>query len=128
MPDDAVKDAPELEWDTAPFPNWRDTVNSWPWRSLGSESEKSGECPRCHHALTLSKRGGWTFAFSTDALESELLTVIEHDQRGTVAVEDGADQTGFFARCNCSGDHPGRPPGITGGCGQAARIDPPPEG
>jgi hypothetical protein len=119
-------DTPEQEWDTTPFPGWRDTVNRWSWRSTGtSEWEKSGPCPRCQHQLTLSKRGGWTFAFSVDALEDDLLTVIEHDQRGTIAVEEREAETGFFARCNCGEKHPGRPSEITGGCGQAARIDAP---
>ena len=52
MADEAPEaDTPDLEWDTAQLPGWRETVNSWSWRPTGTrEWEKSG------HALAVTTR------------------------------------------------------------------------
>lgn len=98
-------------------------MESWPWVSIGDDEwEKSGTCLRCSDAMAVTKRG----AFSTVSISEDVVAAL------LVRANDGplasdADGT-FFARCNCTGEHLGRPPGITQGCGQWATIEPPPNG
>jgi hypothetical protein len=116
----------KLPWDTDPVQGWRATVEGWEWRSTGAGGwEKAGPCLRCEHGITIEKASG-SFMLtveSVDAIEELLVTAEE----GPFTISANDDSEKFFARCNCTGEHPGRPPRITRGCGQWAEIDPPPD-
>jgi hypothetical protein len=112
---------PDLPWDKEPTTGWRETVDHWTWRSLGSgEWQKSGPCPRCKHEITVDRHHGGTLRVNQDRAE-------EAELESIVIAEGGSDQRhGRFARCNCGEHHPGRPAQITHGCGQWAYVNPPP--
>lgn len=113
-----------LPWDKTPAPGWRDAVNGWPWQSLGDgDWEKSGNCPRCGHGISVAQQGSYTtVAISEDAL----LGIMVATERGALRTRSDEKEQ-FFARCDCGEQHPGRPTGISTGCGQWAEIDPPPD-
>lgn len=118
-------DAEALPWDRAPFEGWRETVNDWSWRELGpGQWEKSGDCPRCKDEMSVEKRGAYTQTVEAEGAE-EFALELEREQEEILYRIDGVEQ--YLARCNCGGDHPGRPKPVTRGCGQKAMIDPPPE-
>lgn len=117
----------ELPWDRDPFHGWRDTVNGWRWRKLGpGHWEKGDDCPRCKHEMSIEKGGAYTQTIDVEARDMEEPALgVEEDREEVLYRVDGEIQ--HLARCNCGGDHPGRPPEVTRGCGQKAMIDPPPE-
>lgn len=92
-------------YSTRPDPTFGPGVAKLAWQPWLEESTGTrigwmapGTCPTCGDVLCLYER-------TTRAVQA--LTVV--------------------AVCNCEGDHPGRPQGITYGCGQQAPIpfDPP---
>jgi hypothetical protein len=118
-----TSDEEKLPWKMEPVPGWGEEVESWPWRSTGAGGwEKAGECIRCTHGMSVEKGGAYTEIESVDVAEDVLRTAEE----GPLVIQ-AADGQKFFARCNCTEEHPGRSPGITRGCGQWAEIDPPPD-
>lgn len=84
----------EVQWDTALPPGWAEAVRSWPWtHEVNEEGEfknwlKSGPCPRCKHIIGLRQK----------PLRYLLPPIIA-------------------ARCNCVGQHQGRPLDASRGCG-----------
>lgn len=98
---------------------WRDQVNGWEWQAAGDEeSSKSGECPSCSHAMTIVHAP--VTVTSLDVSENARL---EEMVKAEPPDEDEVEP--YFARCNCGGEHPGRPAELKTGCGSCAYIDPP---
>jgi hypothetical protein len=124
---DHVGDTPgqeDLPWDTTPINGWGAAVEGWQWHSIGGDAwQKSGDCPRCRHGITLDKGGGVSEVFEAATSVEDLQFRAE---RGPVMVQT-EEREKFFARCGCTEKHPGRPPRISRGCGQWANIDPPPD-
>jgi hypothetical protein len=115
--------ADEIRWDRDPYEGWRETVNSWPWLPLGSgDWEKAGNCPRCRDEMTVAKQGSYSKIVEVDRSGGEEITPEEAE--GILYQVEGLRQ--YPARCNCGGEHKGRPPGVKTGCGQWGLIDPPP--
>jgi hypothetical protein len=110
-----------LPWDKTWSLSWQQAVDDWKWESLGGgDWEKSDDCPRCGHGMTVLQQG----SFSTVTLsEDSVLAIMVEAEQGPLL----SDQGKFFARCDCGEPHEGRPSGITRGCGQWGEIDPPPD-
>jgi hypothetical protein len=104
----------EKTWSKEPAPDWQETVDAWPWTSVGAGGwEKSGPCPRCTHEMKVAESGAWSFAVEAPPAETTTLPLLPPT---------------FYARCDCGEEHSGRPPDIHRGCGQWALIyDPPNE-
>jgi hypothetical protein len=113
-----------LKWDDADDPGWVSAVNAWPWSSIGGGAwAKSGSCPRCTHHMTVTAGGEVVIALGpTDRAAIDLMVIAE-EEGIIVDPNDGS----IYARCDCTDDHPGRPPRLKRGCGRAGYIDPPPE-
>jgi hypothetical protein len=112
-----------LPWDATPSPAWGREVDGWSWEALGGgDWAKSGPCPRCHHEITVTKEGSVASMVEVTTEELDLLVQAEEGP----LVSEAEDNPQFFARCDCGEAHSGRPPQLTGGCGQSAFIDPPP--
>ena len=111
-------------WDSQPFPGWVDEVDGWPWKAIDADSwEKKGLCLRCKHEMTVPKGGAVAELLSEDEATEALL---ENEDAGPFLIRLGNGRS-FYARCNCSEPHPGRPPTLEHGCGQAGTIEPPPD-
>jgi hypothetical protein len=112
-----------VKWVNATSEVWQRTVDRWRWNSLGSgDWEKTGSCPRCREHMRVRK-GSSAFPdfVSAEALTLDELIVLEKGDR------HAANDAGFYARCTCKGDHPGRPEDLKHGCGSWAMITAPPE-
>jgi hypothetical protein len=122
--DESQGDEEKLEWDPATSPEWLQTVNAWPWQTLGNNDwTKSGKCLRCGHQMQVEQVTVILSTIEEDELDTDLLVRAEEGPF-RVLTDEGHK---FYARCNCGGEHPARPAGITAGCGQAGLIDPPPD-
>lgn len=117
-------DPKPLAWDSTAFPGWVETVDSWPWTALGDGAwEKHGACPRCTHAMDASKGGLVDVIATEDDAHAEMLA---SDDAGPFVIESLGTRN-FYVRCNCHEPHPGRPPELQLGCGQAGSVHPPPD-
>ncbi len=125
MREDGKETADEkLHWERNTSPGWQVAVNAWPWQSIGSEGwEKSGSCPRCKDGVTIST--GDAVVETVEIASSELEDALERAERGPLNVQVEGESL-FYARCDCGGDHPGRPPELNSGCGSWGLIEPPP--
>lgn len=115
---------PELEWERETPESWRSVVDGWRWLDIGHDAwQKSGECPRCEHGMTVEKQGAYTVTIDRAApADADLVRTAQEE---TIRI-DSPEGPRFYARCNCAEKHPGRPGEIATGCGQAADIEPPP--
>lgn len=111
----------ELPWSATTPDHWRIEVDGWQWQSVGnSEWSKEGACPRCQHHMDVIKQG--VAAGASLPPPSAVNLMIDLEAHGGHAEA----RRQFFARCDCSESHPGRPSRLRRGCGQWALITPPP--
>jgi len=95
----------EYEWEEGTSQDWIDAVNSVPWEEHAGAWMKAFSCERCKHCSatvigTVIK--GWSV-------------------RG---VEPPAPTA--YVRCECNGEHRGRPEQANGrGCGQSGEVEGP---
>ena len=119
-----MAEEPTLPWSQVADPTWVPTVDGWPWRPLGDDDwGKSGPCPRCKAEITVQDVDG-VFAFLARIHAPDLGLLLMADHGPIVCTVEKERQ--FFARCNCSEAHKGRPSGLKYGCGQAGFIARPP--
>lgn len=112
-----------IAWDGSESARWRKEVDAWPWKSLGGgDWAKSGQCPRCSHAVSIVEEIGHV-AMMIMPKEVKVALMVRAEE-GPIEFEVDTGRR-FFARCDCGEDHPGRPDGLTRGCGSWGLIDPP---
>ena len=103
---------------------WHDEVDSWDWHPAGGGGfTKSGSCPVCDAAITISLRGE-VVVLNAIAMPNLDIMVRADDGPILVATDDDEPDT-FYARCNCGEEHPGRPERLKQGCGAWGNITPP---
>jgi len=103
---------------------WRHKVGSWEWHPTGDGGyTKSGSCPICHDAITITKTGRVTVVNALDA--SNLKVMVKAELGPIIVRSDGDEPDTFYARCNCGEEHPGRPAQLNQGCGAWGDIAPP---
>lgn len=96
--------AVDVPWDYATAPEWHSDVDEWPWRARTTgEWIKVGQCPRCHHSISVIQRGGVVAGSTGESIPSAPVRQV-------------------LARCNCREPHIGRPEGALG-CGRYAQIE-----
>jgi hypothetical protein len=109
---DAQDPPDEMPWDNTQSPDWHEEVSDWPWNKVGDDWAKSNRCPRCDHGMTVL------------FVKSGVFDVLERTERDlrSAAVGASCDDTTWFAYCNCSSEHPGRPGDLDKGCGRWSCI------
>jgi hypothetical protein len=88
-------------YDSTPDPAFEAGVKKFAWQAWMRGTVQigwlaTGSCPRCGHTMAAYRRRA-------------------------IGLQPGR---GFSVSCNCTSAHPGRPEGVTQGCGQSAYIAP----
>jgi hypothetical protein len=91
---------PEFEWERETPDSWRSVVDGWRWLDIGHGAwQKSGECPRCEHGMTVEKQGAYAVAIDRAApVDTDLLRAAQEE---TIRI-DSPEGPRSYARCNCA--------------------------